>query len=466
MLTIGLLSGAFIIYLSSLNWRRSVKAVLLVVVMEGALRKWILPQASELIYFLKDFILIGAYINYFFLSERKYQAKSLIRHQLITVLICFASIWCLFQAFNPSLGSPIIGIFGLKNYLIYIPLIWLVPFLFDSEESLYQFLRTYLLTLIPIGLLAIAQYFSPPDSPLNVYAQENPTGIAQVGEAVRVTGTFSYIAGYTTYLSVCFAWLLTLLTRKQPSQWYWLTLVELCLVAVTSIMTGSRSILIAFGLILVGYFGILGISSLSNLFHSVQKLWMPGVLALTLAIYQFGSAIDVMWSRGNNSQDILPRITGAFTEVLAFFQYKGFDGYGTGATFQANGIIRYLFRLPPGEIIPVGYESEMGRIVLDLGPIGFFIWYGLKLALVFALWKTYRKLRRPFLKHLALIAFCFQAVTFTNQLVYNHTAGIYYWFISGFIFLLPRLEQLQDLQLYYPLPINSQASTLPSSPDH
>jgi hypothetical protein len=38
---------------------------------EGALRKWVLPQASEMIYFLKDVVLIGAYLNFYAFSVPK-----------------------------------------------------------------------------------------------------------------------------------------------------------------------------------------------------------------------------------------------------------------------------------------------------------------------------------------------------------------------------------------------------------
>ncbi|PSO73397.1 MAG: hypothetical protein BRC37_09705, partial [Cyanobacteria bacterium QH_3_48_40] len=65
LLLVGLLGSAVIIYLGSLNWRRSVKAALVIVIIEGALRKWAFPQLSELIFFLKDFVLIGAYLSYF-----------------------------------------------------------------------------------------------------------------------------------------------------------------------------------------------------------------------------------------------------------------------------------------------------------------------------------------------------------------------------------------------------------------
>ncbi|MDY7015804.1 MAG: hypothetical protein SVX43_19855, partial [Cyanobacteriota bacterium] len=54
------------IFLASFsNWKGAVKAVFFILVIEGALRKWILPQASDAIYFLKDFVLLAAYLRYF-----------------------------------------------------------------------------------------------------------------------------------------------------------------------------------------------------------------------------------------------------------------------------------------------------------------------------------------------------------------------------------------------------------------
>ncbi|MFM6609252.1 MAG: hypothetical protein ACKPJQ_07400, partial [Dolichospermum sp.] len=67
-----LIALTFIVYLSSLNWRKSLKFALVIVVLEGALRKWVLPQASDMIYFLKDIILLGAYLKFYSSSEPKY----------------------------------------------------------------------------------------------------------------------------------------------------------------------------------------------------------------------------------------------------------------------------------------------------------------------------------------------------------------------------------------------------------
>jgi hypothetical protein len=98
----------------------------------------------------------------------------------------------------------------------------------------------------------------------------------------------------------------------------------------------------------------------------------------------------------------------AFLEPIGFIQYKQLDGYGTGATHQAAPLLRQALDLPTGEVIPVPYEGEIGRILLELGPIGFIFWYGLRVGILIALISTFWKLKRPFLRHLALAAFLIQ----------------------------------------------------------
>jgi len=453
-----------VLYISAQNWRRSVMAVLVLAVLEGALRKWVFPQVSELVYFLKDIVLIGAYLGFFF--TKKAPRPRLPYQGIIMPIMVLSFAWGVFQAFNPSLGSPIIGLFGLKNYYLYIPLMWLVANLFETESDLYRFLRAYLLLLIPVGLLAIAQFFSPPTSPLNVYAWEEGISVSVgVGGAVRVTGTFSYLSGYAIYLGFCLCLLLPLLTQKQPWQWQWATLTELSLLVITSFMTASRGLILTCVLMLIGFLGLQASSSFSSLFKHLRQLFFPFVIAFSLAFWKFYTAIGDFWLRVTSNQDLGNRITGGFTEAFSNFQYKGLDGYGIGATFQANPLLRNLLRLPPGETIPVYFEGEMGRIALDIGPVGFFLWYGLKLLLLGILWLTYKKLQRPLLRQLALSAFLLQAITFNGQLVYNHTANLFQWFLYGFIFLLPRLEHNALWQSYsYSAQIHAQSSHFPDSP--
>ena len=464
LLTIGFIAAIAVITLASSNWKFSVKTVLVLVVIEGALRKWALPQASQLIYFLKDFVLIGAYLAYFTGSQPKNRLSA--KDGTIKGLAYLIAFWCAFEIFNPGLGSPIIGIFGARNYLLYIPLMWLIPSLFQSEEELYKFLRNYLLLFIPVGLLAIAQYFSPLDSPLNVYAADLEQQIATSGDAVRVTGTFSYLAGYGTYLGVCFTLLLPLILKQQTLIWRWLTIIEFSLVTITSFMTGSRGLMIFLVLATVGYFCLEGLRNFSTLVNSFGKLLFPAIIGFVLVVSKFQAAIDSFGERASSSDDILPRMVGTFTEPFEFFQYALFSGYGAGATFQANEVIRSTFNLPVGKYIPVYYEVETGRIALELGIIGFFFWYGLKIVLFVAMWKVYRQLKRPFLRQLALSIFLFQTINITSQFVFNHSANLYFWFLSGFIFLLPQLERIESWKQNYYLKQAHELSSSIVDPSH
>ncbi len=443
-LLIGLVAGVIIFYLSALNWRRAIKAVFILLVVEGALRKWVLPQASEMIYFLKDLVILGAYFNFYLFSS--FNKKLIPKLPIINILIFIAVGWCIFQIFNPSLGSPLVGVFGLRGYLLYIPLIWMVPYLFNSEEDLYEFLRSHLLLTIPVGIIGIIQFFSPPSSFINAYANEESVVKATFGvtDAVRITGTFPYISGYGVYLIVCFGLLIFMLSIKQSGGWQAISILEIFLVTVNSFMTGSRGTVFAEVLFLVGYLGTKGLTKPASILRLIKQLIVPIlVVAIAVSIW-FRPAINSFWLRTTSNHDVGGRITSGFTEPLDFIEYKQLDGYGTGATHQATPALRKVLDLPEGEVIPVYYEAEMGRIVLELGPIGFIFWYGMRVGILIALAIAFFSLKRPFLRQLALAAFFIQATQLNAFLVFTPTYVVYYWFLSSLIFVLPQLEEIEN----------------------
>lgn len=433
------------------GWRRSIYLLFIVIIFEGAIRKWVFPQLSELIYFLKDFILIAIYINYYILSnsDKKHPTRNL----GINSLIFITGAWCIFQAFNPSLGSPIVGIFGLRGYILYIPLMWIIPSMFSSEKKLYNFLRLHTSFIIPVGILGVFQFFSPASSILNIYANDEAAYKATFGDtgAVRVTGTFSFLSGYSIYLIVCFGLLITFLSIKQSRWWLWLFVSELFLVCVNSFMTGYRAVIIAAVLFLALYFAARIFTQPTNTFRLVKKFLFPSLIVAIAAFIWFRPAIDSFWFRVTSTDDVSARILGSLTQPFDFIQYKELDGFGTGATHQATPALRKVLRLPAGESIPVSFEPEPGKIALELGPIGFFLWYGLRFSIAISLWTVFLKLKRPFLRQLALTACLIQITHIANPLVFHHTFSIYYWFFSSFIWLLPKLEQVENRQEEYKL---------------
>lgn len=441
------LASLLIIGVSLINWRTSIKIALVLVIIEGALRKWVLPQSSEVVYFLKDLFFIGSYIHYF--SFLPISRTIIAKQRTIAILVLLSFAWCLFQVFNPSLGSVLAGVLGLKSYFLYIPLIWMVPSLFNSRQELYNILRFYLILAFPVGLLGIVQYYSPSFSPINVYASgEEASAFVGSGlnQRVRVSGTFSYLGSYAVYVQFCLCLLVPFLQSKQSKLWELFCIATSLLVVVNILMTGSRTPVIATCFVISLYLVIKGISQPRSVLSSYTRFLIPIVIISCSVVFWFPDALDALVERATSSDSVSERSVGSLVEPFEFVRFKELDGYGTGATNQAVSALRLALNLPIGEKIPIGYESEPGRVMLEVGPLGFALWYALRIVLLFALWRAFRQLRNPFLKDLALIVFLLQLIHLPSFIVFNPTASIYYWFLGGFIFLLPRLERLESRQ--------------------
>lgn len=429
-----LICAVLIVFGAAKDWKLSIKAILVMVIIEGALRRWALPQAKDLIYFFKDFILIGSYIG--FASRPR---STVARYPAITLFISLVAIVCCLQVLNPGLGSPIIGLLGLRAYLLYIPLLWVVPHLFDSESELRIFLRNYLLLLIPVCLLGIVQFFSPIDSPINVYIPGSEQEIATVGEFVRITGTFAYLVGFATYLIVCFSLLVVLISQERKFKWQLIYSLELTLIVVNSLMSGSRGIILYEILFIISYLICLILTRPKIALNFLSRLFIPVVIVTVLAVVYFQPAIGSFSTRVDTAGDAFgDRIIDSITQVFNYAEVTSV-GYGTGATQGGAGTLRSLLDLPSGVALPY-YEGEVGRVQLEIGILGVVLWYGLRIIIFITLGTLFIRLKHPFYQELALALCLFQIINLPGQLLVNSTMLVYYWFFSGFIYLLPELE--------------------------
>lgn len=428
-----------IVFLSTRNWRRSINSVFIIIVFEGALRKWVLPGMSDYLYFLKDFILVGAYWKYFFgsASEPKYKIKN----SWLNLLIFFSFAVGVFQALNPSLGSPIVGLIGLRAYFIYIPLIWVLPTMFRSEDDLIRFLRWNLLLVIPVTFVGIAQYFSPADSWINGYAPGEVDLIAVTkGGAVRITSTFSFINSFQGYLIGVFALALPLAFIRQNILWQAITFLEIAFIVGCSLMTGSRTPVYTEILVTAGYIVSLFITQPYRFIKSINNFIVPTVFSIPFAVVGFRKAIESFRERAIDSRDVSGRIANTINEPLAYSRIREGSGYGIGATHPGSGAIRGVFGISGGDKVLQANEAEPGKVMLELGPYGFVVWYALRISILLTLGFRYFQLKRPFLKNLTLTVFLTQLIQLPGQVVFHHTFGLYYWLFSSFIFVLPQIE--------------------------
>ena len=138
MLLLGGFGTLVIVYLAMMNWRRAVHAALIVALFEGAIRKWVFPQGSELVYFLKDIILLGAHLKFFMFPDPDLRAWRVRLPGTLIASVCIGL--TAFGAFNPNIGSIVLAVYGLKIYLWYVPLGFMVPLLFRNEQEMTRLL--------------------------------------------------------------------------------------------------------------------------------------------------------------------------------------------------------------------------------------------------------------------------------------------------------------------------------------
>src|SRR5437667_9335754 len=245
---LGAILGAALFALGMRRWREAVPAALLLSVFEGAVRQWALSDYGQFIYLAKDILLLGAYAGFFLPRILRHQPLAL-RHPVTMPLLLFGLV-AVFELANPLLPNLAIGLFGLKAYLLYAPLLYLVPCAFREAGELRRFLMAFVLVAFVPLTLGIVQFWAPPDSVLNRYAwEEDPAGIATFGEAgkVRITGTFSFISGHKVYL-VLIVLIGVALMGIEGGRRQRLTIGAVLALAVANLfMTGSRGSFLATG---------------------------------------------------------------------------------------------------------------------------------------------------------------------------------------------------------------------------
>jgi hypothetical protein len=436
LLSIAAIGGLVLLSWSYSNWRKAVKAALVLALFEGAVRKWVWPGGQELVYFLKDGVLLGAYLRFFLAPDPDIRAYRL---DIGTTAILILSLVVSFGAINPNIGSPILAVLGIKFYLYYIPLAFMMPYLFRTQQEMVRQLTVYALLGIPICALGFLQWRSDAFSVLNTYAagtvETGATGFG-VGSGVRVTGTFSYITGHTTFVTFFAALYLTLIAVKETPWKGIMVGVALPMLAANSFMGGSRAAVITAGFVVLGFL----VASFSAGFTTSKQLkgtLIVGALVCMAGVMFFFSDAVKLWAarRSNADDNVASRVVNMPLEALEQgFKEAGLSGYGIGLTQGASASMRKVLGLPAPRKLPPVFDTEPGQIFAELGFFGFLAWYGLRFYIWVALWISFRRSPPGILKTISLSAFLVYGPYIIMSVVLNHTASILLWALIGLAF--------------------------------
>ena len=424
-------------------WRvkAAVIGALLLAVFEGVLRKWVLPDLGQSVYFAKDVLLLGGYVGAF--TPSIVRRRPLFERHPANIVLGLLLVLGLCELANPLLANVAVGLFGLKAYLLDVPLLYLVPRVFPDVGQLRKTWVAFLAcAAIPV-ILGVIQFSAPADSELNRYAWGDEGGsesVATFGEAnkVRITGTFSYVSGYTVYLTVVVLMGVPV-ALSERSRWIRGAAYGVVVLAVVNLlMTGSRgpflTLTMASGVLLLLAFR-----------HGVlvgSRAALVVLVMLTLAVMVGQNAFPEAWAsffeRVSENDDVEERLIGIVGNPLAAADAAEFFGYGIGSTHQAAS-----FLIPDGTafVHPPEAEGEWERIILELGPIGFVLVVIVRILIVWRLWTAFTISRDPAYRWFLATALLFTVASIPGSLVFNHTASVFYWFFAG-IALIPEKTQV------------------------
>ncbi len=390
-------------------------------ILEGASRKWFLPEdpveISYLVYLSKDIALAGLCVA----------CPAQTPGPLTKGFARFLGPGLLFLAAGGILSALIAvdwaGAFLTVRSLVVLPLL-----AYLAASRLYQVDATRIagriacLTLIPAGL-GLVQFELPPDHVLNRYigAESADAVITDLGR-VRATGTFSFISGMAS-MSLLGAWagLFLQSTAGSRRHLYWLGLAGILAGLVCAAAAVSRSgAVLAIGLLLGGF-----------LFSNFKSRLLVLLLIIPVVLVRVGSEDDglsdppaalatVVFQRHAQSDSIFDRATGHFEQLSTALRETPLgNGFGIG---QAGGAYvstgRHQLRV---------HEGELARIVTETGFLGVLGVLTIRLGVVLTLFSGWKYLpvsaerTGVFISALAVLFFLVRNTAF------DHVASGFAW---------------------------------------
>lgn len=403
-------------------------ALISAICLEGLGRKYLPVVPDAAFYFLKDVVLLFGYLRFRPTAAIRGAAKYLYRGFEAAWAASF--LWTLIEVFNPEQMSKPLALIGLRAYWLW----WMAPPVIagvlqnmrQKERAIYALL----ILVLGVSALAAVQFASPANAEINIYEAQGTDAYSMGAVTVESTGrarvfsTFTFVSGFVAFTLTVPVLLLSIgLDTQNPRLRRWV-LVATCVAAAVVPMSGSRSSIVV-GIAILA----LSMWSAGLFFTRVGRRILLGAgVAAVLSVVAFPDAMLGVQSRFGNETET----AGRFEEIanvlppvaLATFDYPAL-GIGTG--MQQNA--RFSFHIGSNWDI----EGELGRYLVELGPVGFILFWITKLGLMVALLRAYAILKRARRRGAAAAALSYAALTMYGNLTFDHNWQALYFLGCGFI---------------------------------
>jgi hypothetical protein len=344
------------------NFKNGIWIYFFLLIFEGALRKWLLPQFANPLLLIRDPLVIYLFLSANF--NRIIFFNSYLFYAFLIVTISFIATMFIGH------GNIFVAIYGARIFLLHFPMIFLIGKIFDKDDVI-KMGRVILYISIPMGILITVQFFSPQSAWVNKGIGDSiGGGFSGAMGYLRPPGTFSFTSGTTSFFSlvavfVFYFWIDTFKINR-------IILLFATIALIASIpFSISRSLF--FQIIISFAFTIIGINFFKeNNNKGIIIVIGFSAIALLLSLFDIFSigleAFSTRLERANTAEGgiesvFLDRYLGGMINALNSSSNQPFLGYGLGyGTNVGSNILtnKRSFLIS---------EGEWGRIIGELGPI-------------------------------------------------------------------------------------------------
>lgn len=335
----------------------------LLLIFEGALRKWFLPALATPLLVIRDPVAIWLVLKCW--QRGLFPASIYLNGVVIIGIISF------FIAIFFGHGNLYVALYGARILLFHYPLIFVMGKVFNKNDVIKMGIATLWIT-IPMTVLIALQFYSPQSAWVNrgVGGDMAGAGYSGSGEFFRPPATFSFTTGTTSYFSyaACLIFYFWLDTKKVSK----LILIAATLGLFAAIpLSISRSLFFQTGITLI--FTMLAVLRKPQYIGKMLVAVSAGVIALAIMsqISLFNTATKAFTDRFTNASGsegglkgtLGTRAVGGTVASITESVNQPILGYGIGMGTNVGSM------LLSGSKTFLISEGEWGRETGELGPI-------------------------------------------------------------------------------------------------
>ena len=319
--------------------KKLIWAYFVLLLFEGALRKWFLPGLSQGLLIIRDPIVVWIYYLCYAQGIFPFNNKYLQR--------CFQWVGlAVVLSFLINRGHPLTIAYGARTNLLHFPLIFIMARVLTFKDVL-NFGRAFLLLALPMTWIVAQQFQADRFDTINTAAGGTGHQMMTSGDKVRASGTFSFVSGIVFYYCFTVSYIIYgfLVKGTFPK---WLLYLGTSATLLAMVTAGSRAVIAECLQVLacigfLAYFkpsefgkiagSIFGFSTLGLILYSQVDLFQEGLDFLSL---RFEEAANV---EGNPIEAYFTRYKDIIVAPYYFNMWTGFFGNGLGSATRAGSAL-------------------------------------------------------------------------------------------------------------------------------